>query len=211
MSDPDATADGDAAATPSSNDAGPNAADAWAPPTPPAGPGRRRRIWPAIFGAAVAVVLIAALVAARVSVNYYVLTPGDATPVAQYIDVPAADNHPLVGKILLTDVFVTQLNALNYLQYRFFDSDSEVISGPDLLGPTTDESQYLAQGYLEMAQAQSFATAAALSRLGYKVTSTNAGALIYGIAPGSPAASTLQVAQVITAVNGTATSRPTAP
>ena len=122
---------------------------------------------------------------------------------AQYIEVPAADSHPLTGKILLTDVFVTQLNALNYLQYRFFDSNSEVISGPDLLGPTPNEGQYLAQGYLQMAQAQSFATAAALSHLGYTVTSTNAGALVYGIAPHSPAASTLQVAQVITAVNGT--------
>ena len=128
------------------------------------------------------IVIVAALVAARTSVNYYVLTPGDATPVAQYIHVPAADNHPLTGKILLTDVYVTQLNALNYLQYRFFDSDSQVISGQELLGPTTDENQFLDQGYLEMAQAQSFATAAALSHLGYSVTSTNAGALIFGIA-----------------------------
>jgi PDZ domain-containing protein len=145
---------------------------------------------------------VSALIAGRVSVDYYVITPGDATPVAQYIEVPAADNHPLTGKILLTDVFVTQLNALNYLQYRFFDSNSEVISGPDLLGPTPDEGQFLDQGYLQMAQAQSYATAAALSRLGYTVTSTNAGALVYGIAPHSPASSTLQVAQVITGVNG---------
>jgi len=43
-----------------------------------------------------------------------------------------------------------------------------------------------------------------VSRLGYTVTSTNAGALIYGIATNSPAASTLHVAQVITAVNDTA-------
>ena len=146
---------------------------------------------------------MAALVAARTSINYYVLTPGDATPVAQYIDVPAVDNHALTGKILLTDVYVTQLNALNYLQYRFFDSDSQVISGADLLGPTTNENQYLDQGYLEMAQAQSFATAAALSHLGYSVTSTNAGALIFGIAANSPAAASLHVAQVITAVNTT--------
>ena len=77
--------------------------------------------------------------------------------------MPATDNHPLTGKILLTDVYVTQLNALNYLQYRYFDSDSEVISGPELLGPTPDEGQFLDQGYLQMAQAQSFATAAALT------------------------------------------------
>ena len=205
MSDPDAIADGGAAATPSLHDPGPAAAGAWAPPPPPAAPARRRRIWPAVFGVAVAVVLVATLVAARISVDYYVLTPGDASPVAPFIEVPAADNHPLTGKILLTDVFVSQLNALSYLQYRYFDSDSQVISGSDLLGPTTDENEFLAQGYLQMAQAQSFATAAALTRLGYAVSSTNAGALVYGIQPGSPASKTLKVAQVITAVHGTAT------
>jgi Lon-like protease len=205
MSEPDATADGEAAANPISNDAGPGAGGELLAPPPPEPPPRRRRIWPGVFGGVVAVVLVAALVAAHTSINYFVITPGDATPVSQYIEVPAADNHPLIGKILLTDVFVTQLNALNYLQYRFFDSDSEVISGPDLLGPTPNESQYLAQGYLEMAQAQSFATAAALSHLGYVVHATNAGALIFGIEPHSPAAGTLKVAQVITAVDGTPT------
>jgi PDZ domain-containing protein len=204
MSEPDATADGEAAATPTSSDAAPDGAGALLPAAPVA-PARRRRRWPTVFVAVVVILVVATLVAGRISINYYVITPGNATPVAQFIDVPAADDHPLTGKILLTDVFVTQLNALNYLQYRFFDSDSEVISGPELLGPTPNESQYLAQGYLQMAQAQSFATAAALSHLGYTVTPTNAGALIFGIEPQSPAAATLHVAQVITAVNGTPT------
>ncbi len=204
MSEPDATADGEAAATPTSSDAGPAAAGG-VPAPPPAALPRRRRIWPRLLGAFAVVVIVGALVAARMSVNYFVITPGDATPVSQYIEVPAADDHPLTGKILLTDVFVTQLNALNYLQYRFFDSDSQVISGGELLGPTPDESQYLSQGYLQMAQAQTYATAAALSHLGYPVHATNAGALIYGIEPHSPAAGTLHVAQVITGVNGTPT------
>jgi Lon-like protease len=199
MSEPDASADGDAAANPITSDAGPIGAG----PLPPTPVVARRRKWPAVLGIALALLLAAALIAGRISVNYYVITPGDATPVAQYIEVPAVDSHPLTGKILLTDVFVTQLNALSWLQYTYFDSNSEVISGPELLGPSVSENQYLDQGYLQMTQAQSFATAAALSRLGYTVTSTNAGALIYGIAPGSPAASTLHVAQVITAVNST--------
>ena len=137
------------------------------PAAPPAA-ARRRRIWPFVL-AVLAVLAAAALVAARISVNYYVITPGDATPVAQYIEVPAADNHPLTGKILLTDVYVSQLNALTYLKYKYFSTDSEVISGPDLLGPTPNNGQFVAQGYLQMAQAQSYATAAALSRLGYAV------------------------------------------
>ncbi len=208
MSEPDATADGEAAATPTPSDAEPSGAGAVAapavavPPAPPPASRRRRRIWPAIFGGLAAILIVTAIVAAHTSVDQYVITPGDATPVAHYIEVPAADNHPLTGKILLTDVFVTQLNALNYLQYRFFDSNSEVVSGGELLGPTVNEAQYLDQGYLQMAQAQSFATASALSRLGYTVTSTNAGALVYGVEPHSPAAGTLHVAQVITGVNG---------
>ena len=152
-----------------------------------------------------ALIVAAAWIAGRVSVNYYVITPGDATPVAQYIEVPHTDNHPLTGKILLTDVFVNQLNALNYLQYKYFDSNSEVVSGSDLLGPAPNENQYIDQGFLQMTQAQSFATAAALSHLGYKVSATDAGTLVYGIASGSPAAKVLHVAQVITSLNGAAT------
>ncbi len=204
MSEPDATADGEAAATPLADD-GPTVAAGWRPPAPPDGPAPKRRKWPAILVVAAVLILVGCWIASRVSVDYYVLTPGDASPVSQYIEVPPADNHPLTGKILLTDVFLTQLNALNYLQYRYFDSNSEVVSGPDLLGPTPNESQFLAQGYLQMAQAQSYATAVALTHLGYTVHSTDAGALIYGIPPGSPAAGTLKVAQVITAVNGTST------
>ena len=191
MSDPDATADGGAAAIPTTTAGGTDAAAGTALPPPPTGRRRgrgrgRRGIWPWVVVGLVALILIGGWIASRISVNYYVITPGDATPVSQYIDVPAADAHPLTGTILLTDVFVTQLDALDYLRYRYFDSDSEVISGPELLGPTVNENQYLAQGYLEMAQAQSFATATALSHLGYAVTSTNAGALVYGIEPNSP-------------------------
>ncbi len=52
-----------------------------------------------------------------------------------------------------------------------------------------------------MAQAQNFATAAALTQLGYHVSSSNSGALVYGIPAKSPAAGTLKVAEVIEAVD----------
>ena len=163
------------------------------------------RRWPIVLVVLVVVLIAAGWIANQVPVNYYVITPGDANPVSQYIEVPPHLDHPLTGKILLTDVFVTKLNALNYLRYRYLESNNEVVSGPQLFGPTPNEGQYLDQGYLQMAQAQNFATAAALTRLGYTVTSTNAGALVYGVAPHSPAAGSLKVGQVITAVNATTT------
>jgi PDZ domain-containing protein len=207
MSEHDAPFDGEAAsvspAPPGTGQVAPRQTPAW---LEEAAHGRvKGRRWPVVLVVLVAVIIAAGWIANQVPVNYYVITPGDATPVSHYIEVPPDLNHPLTGKILLTDVFVTKLNALNYLQYRYLESNNEVISGPDLFGPTPTEGQYLDQGYLQMAQAQSYATAAALTRLGYSVNSTNAGALVYGIAPHSPASRTLQVAQVITGVNATPT------
>jgi PDZ domain-containing protein len=193
MSDIDATADGEAAAIPSHGGFG-------------APPGRRRRKrWPILVVVLVVLIVGTPWVLGRWNVNYYAITPGDATPVASFIQVPAKLDHPLIGKILLTDVFVQQLTALSYLQDRYLSSDDEVISSADLLGPSTPEDQFVDQGYLEMSQAQSAATAAALTHLGYSISAQNAGALIYGIAAGSPAARDLKVAQVITAVNTTST------
>jgi PDZ domain-containing protein len=147
------------------------------------------------------VVLVGAFVAAHTQINYYVITPGQASPVSQYIKVPPQYRHPLTGKILLTDVYVSQLNALNYLQYRFFGSNSQIYPGSELLDGAPTEGQFLNQGYLQMAQAQNFATATALTHLGYHVSSTNSGALVYGIPAKSPAAGTLKVAEVIEALN----------
>ena len=197
MSDPHATHEGEIVPTP----------DSWPAPssTAPRRVSRRARIWLTAAVGLLVVAIVASLIAARVSVDYYVITPGDASPVSQYISVPPADAHPITGKILLTDVFVSQLNALSYLRYRYLDTDNEIFSGSELLGGAPDQSQFLDQGYLEMAQAQTSATAAALRRLGYVVHATAAGTQVFGTAPGSPAAKTLKVAQVITAVDATPT------
>ncbi len=197
MSDPDDPNDDEANAPPPPASHG--------VPAPAGGRSRRASLWLSIVAVALALVVVAGLVASRVSVNYYVLTPGDATPVSKYIEVPSSDNHPVTGTILLTDVFVTSLNALSYLRYKFLDSNNEIVPGPELLGPTPNENQYLDQGYIQMAQAQDNATASALRRLGYVVTSTHAGTLVYGVEPRSPATRSLKVGQVITAVNTTPT------
>jgi Lon-like protease len=173
-------------------------------PYPAYGTPIRRRRWPYALLAVVCLLSVVWWGLGFWSVNYYVITPGDASPVAPLITVPAALDHPLTGKILLTDVFVSPLTARSYIQYRYFSSDSQVVSTGALLGPSTPEDQFVAQGYLDMTQAKSFATAAALTYLGKKVSEQPAGALIYGVTPGTPAAASLKVAQVITGVNGKA-------
>jgi PDZ domain-containing protein len=180
-------------------------AAAFPPPPGYVAPAGKRRRWPIVLLSLVVLLGATSWVLSHWHVNYYAITPGDAQPVAPLIDVPAHLDHRLSGNILLTDVYVQPLTALGYLQERYFSSVAQVISSEDLLGPSTPADQFLAQGYLEMTQAQQAATAAALNHLGYTVSAKDAGALIYGIEPGSPASGYLKVAQVILGVDYTNT------
>ncbi len=192
MADIDTTDAGEAATIPS--------------PAAPAAPRRARpRRWPNVLLVLVAVIGAVTVVLGRWHVNYIALTPGDAQPVAPLIKVPTKLDHPLTGKILLTDVDETPLNVLTYLQERYLSSDAQVYPTAELNGPGTPENQAIAQGYLEMSQSESFATAAALTYLGYNVSSRDAGVLVNGVGTGTPASHVLKVAQIITAVNGTPT------
>jgi Lon-like protease len=169
----------------------------------------RRRPWHTVIVILLCVLVAAFVILSRWNVGYYALTPGDATPVAPFIDVPAHLDHPLSGSILLTDVYETQLSALRYLQERYLSSVAQVYPAGEIVG-STPANQYLDQGYLQMNQAQSDATAAALTHLGYTVSQKNAGVLIYAIPPGTPASHVLKVSEVLTAVNGVATPTPCA-
>ena len=170
----------------------------------PAGPTphqpRRRRYW----GWAVFFVLVlAVVVAARWNLNYYALEPGTAQPVQPFITVPPAKNHPVTHPVLLTDVSIGRVTALTYLYFK--------LQGNSALEPLksvtggTPPSQLNAQGALEMSQAEDSAKAAALTRLGYPVTATPSGAVIFGTFPGTPAYGVLEVGDVVTAVDGAAT------
>lgn len=165
---------------------------------------RSGRRWPVIVSALALLIVVAVFVAGRVTVDYYSLTPGDAQAVGPLVKVPPGKGHPVHGSILLTDVLVTRLTVLGYLS-ALVDPNAEIVSAADLLGPNTPPDQLVTQGYLEMAQSQSAAKVAALSRLGYQVPEHDAGALVFGVQPRSPAASSLKLGQIIEAVDSVPT------
>jgi len=165
---------------------------------------RSRRRWWLIVLAGAAVLAVLAAVASRIELPYYALSPGDASPVAPLVKVPPAHAHRVHGNLLLTDVLLSQVSLLDYLPDRW-SSDTTVVPASEVLGPATPPAQLTAQGYLEMAQSQSAAKAAALRRLGYAVPERDAGALVFAVQPRSPASTVLQVAQIVTAVGPTPT------
>jgi len=92
------------------------------------------------------------------------------------------------------------LRALDYPVF-WLDPNATIYPSGSILGSETT-AQYATEGEIDMSTAQQAATVVALSHLGYKVPVVARGALVYGILPGSPAASFLHVGDVISKLNG---------
>jgi PDZ domain-containing protein len=150
--------------------------------------------------AVLAFILIAAVIATFIQLPYYAVTPGSAPEVSTLINVPAADRHHHPGSVLLVYVELTRIRAIEY-PFFWLDPNAEIDPSGSILGVETP-AQYSTEGEIDMATAQQAATVVALRQLGYKVPVTALGALVYGILPGSPSATALQVGDVISRVDG---------
>ena len=156
--------------------------------------------WWHTVGSVVVVLLVAALIASLISIPYYAITPGTAQSVERLIGVPSRYQHSHNGQVELVDVELTPLRAIEWPWFEL-DPNAQIVSSQDLLGPANAQ-QYQIQGELDMSNAQQAATVVALRRLGYPVQVRRTGALVYSLFPGSPAARSLSVGQVIVGIDG---------
>jgi len=169
------------------------------PPAQPPTDGRgRHRINPLLV--ALLVVAVALVIASRVNLDYYAVEPGAAQPVQPFITVPASKSHPVTHPILLVDVEISRVSALSYLYFKL-QPDTALDSVYSVTGGTPP-SQLVAQGYVEMDQAETAAEAAALGRLGYDVQPHDAGVLVFAVFHGTAASGVLHVGDVISGVDG---------
>lgn len=149
---------------------------------------------------ALVVVAVVLVIASRVNLDYYAVEPGTAQSVQPFITVPASKSHAVTHPVLLVDVEISRVSALSYLYFKLrpdtaLDSVYSVTGG-------TPPSQLVAQGYLEMDQAETAAEAAALGRLGYDVQPHDAGVLVFAVFHGTAASGLLRVGDVISGVDG---------
>ena len=165
---------------------------------------RRSRRLPRVAVIAVVLIVVALAAASRITLNYYVLSPGDAQSVGPLIKVPPDKAHRVHGSVLLTDVFLGPVTALSYVP-DLLSGDDQVVPTNELVASGIPTSELTAQGYLEMVQAKAAAETAALRRLGYHVPEHDSGAVVEAVGSNTPAFGVLKVAQVITAVNGVST------
>ena len=146
--------------------------------------------------------LAAIIILAKSPTNEYALTPGNATPVAPLVKIKGVSNENHRGKIMLTDVDIQPLNALQWV-FMHFQSHVQFISSDQLVEPGVPTNELDAQGYLEMSDSKQAAEVAAFDAVGWKTPSTPTGAIINSVVAPSPAQSAgIHVADEIVGVNG---------
>jgi PDZ domain-containing protein len=157
-------------------------------------------------------IAVAAFVIATslISAPYTELVPGDAQPVAGLITVPHGSGHPIDGKVLLTDVGVQSLHYLEYYYAKLFPNRDNAIFPTGEITGNLPNSEFVAQGVVDMAESQLTAKSVAFRQLGYAVPERDIGVTLYVIDPGSPAWKTLQVGDVVSSIDNVPTTNPVA-
>ena len=154
----------------------------------------------------VVLALLAAVIGvagANITLPYVIFSPGDATPVDDYLKISDAQTYQHRGALLLLTVRVSngRPNVWRFVQASL-DDDSKVEGEKQYFG-TTPRKQADQQDVQQMQESQVAAQQAALTRLGYQVTVTGKGASVVEVAPHTPAATAgLKVGDVITAIDG---------
>ncbi len=139
----------------------------------------------------------------RWQLSTYAITPGTATNVPPLIKVDTLHTNPHPDRIMLVDVYLTQLNAWSWLMSQF-QSHQEFVTVNDLVQPGISVSQLNAQGFLQMQDAKQAAEVSALRALGWKLSLQPSGAVITGVFNNSPAAKAgIHVGDEVVRINST--------
>ena len=170
----------------------------WVPPEAP-----RKNGW-ALAGGPIIVVAVLLYFANMITLPYVELAPGGADAINQLVSVPKDKSYPPRGSFLLTTVSLrTSVHPTDMIQ-DWLDRDIEMIPKKDLLGGSSQQD-YNQTAIQDMAESKQAAAVVALRALGYPVTEHGSGALVTGVAEGSPADGVLEPGDAITSIDGTQT------
>ncbi len=146
--------------------------------------------------------LVAVIALGSWNISVYAITPGDATNVAPLVKVQGVATDPNHDRIMLTDVYLQGLTALQWLTMHL-QAHVEFVSSNQLLEPGVPADELDAQGYLQMSDSKVAAEGSAFRVLGWKVPSLSTGAVVTAVVAPSPARrANVHVADEIVAMNG---------
>jgi PDZ domain-containing protein len=151
----------------------------------------------------VVVLLATSVVVARHwTLNEYAITPGNATPVEPLVHVSGLVTESHHDTIMLTDVYLEQLTAWQFITLHF-QRHVQFVTANQLLDPGVPNSELAPQGYLEMSDSKQDAEVSAFTTLGWRLPGTANGALVTSVQAGTPAWNAkVKVADRVVSFNG---------
>jgi Lon-like protease len=134
--------------------------------------------------------------------NEYAITPGLSQPVGPLITVHDHAHAPTRSTILLTDVYLTQLNVWQWIVAELHPVHEQLLPGSALTGGNVPASELERQGYLEMYDSQNSAKVVAMRELGLEVPGTADGVTVTAVANNAPSRAALAVGDRIVEARG---------
>jgi len=150
------------------------------------------------------VIALVGVIGTRITLKYVIFSPGDATPIDDYLHIKGARTYGHDGSLLLLTVRVSngRPNLWRFIQASL-DDDDKVIGEEQYFGTSSRKQANHADAQM-MQESQVAARQAALTRLGYDVKVSGSGALVAQVLADSPASRAgLKTGDVITAIDGT--------
>jgi Lon-like protease len=157
-----------------------------------------------LAGAAIGVLLLAAIVLYLAPSSDFLLLPDRAHPVAPLVHVQGGKVPTGPGGIYFVDVFERRASMLESL-FPFIRSGSTLVPANLIVPPGVSDNALRRADLREMSLSERVAAAVALHQLGYHVVTRASGVIVTAVAVGSHAIGKLQPTDVIVKVNGTAT------
>jgi PDZ domain-containing protein len=191
---------------PTAEDPAPPRPEASMPVDAPADPAgeqsSRWGVWGIVAGVLGSIIGIAAIAAAFITLPYRIISPGEATPVSDIVEIHDAKTYDHRGSFLFLTVSVSNRDPSVYRYLAaWFDDDSEIVKKEIILGQGSQQQDNQLNQQL-MDQSEVTAKEVALQRLGYNVPVHGDGAEIVQFTNGAPVKDHLRVGDVITEADG---------
>lgn len=131
----------------------------------------------------------------------YVMSPAEATPVLDAVQVTGAP-EPLSGELLIATIELVPASAVRAVAAQLFDSSAELVPSSQVIPGGVREQEFRQVQTRLFEESVRVAAAVGLRLAGHEVSVSGEGAEVLQVMPASQADGLLQPGDVIVAVNG---------
>jgi PDZ domain-containing protein len=169
----------------------------------PKAPSVRRSRWAVIVAWALLLGAGVALASWNIRLPYYAYSGGPVGDAIHSVQVSEVATYDPEGELMMLTVASQEVNPFEAL-VAGFDPDVDLVPREAVRRPDESVEDFVARNRANMDLSRETAITLALTRLGFEVVTRSDGVLVAELVEGAPAASVLQIDDVITAVEGEA-------